>query len=1113
MPKQIKLGLDKVPAPVTKQFTQLIDIEGNLLYDAAGNPVVTEDEAVLGSFSKSESATSVFANNYDNVPPVTVPIAEQFSGESEVSSSLLGVPRAEEQLSLFADVSTYGLDRDNWDYYIGPGGNYPPEWYRKENPIYGRRFDPKFYEESTEQALSISTFPSQYNFPGSAIAERLQDATDVQKRYMNFVAMGKYLFTIFEPINPIFAKRNFLNTNIKIVSSGEAEIDVTSSSAFSTNGLYFSGDNLFHDVEYGTDLQDSFDQIERFTVMFDKIVAGDATFPELTGSATTDFTLTSDYPFIRSFLSSKAQPGGGSGSSKFIILESKKTFRYQPGRASGFTFGVRQENDPASNVNTIEWGCSNDTDEYMFQLRGSRFNIVRRSVIKMPDSLLVREGLDPSDQSSSAIEPKGTTIREAMWETTIPRTKFNGDSLLGNGPSGYILSFEDVTMYKIEFSWYGAIGAKFYAYVPSGNGEARWVLMHRLVIENGLGKPILKNPDFKFKYLVYTEDNATMKKPVSLYKFGSSYYVDGGDEGTIRLATTTVDSKQFTQRSPILGILPKQKIFNQDGEGLTNFKKAYPTTMSVSSDIDARVDIEEITGSPDGVHYNFSPSLHNGVHALSRTLDFQFIGAGATASQINILNGGVLTEADDNAHIIADGVYNVYVDYDFDPDRTATNIRRRNSSQSLVIDSFSKGLKADGTVIQGKTSDTFTGKLSNYHTIAASEVPIYGNNFKIHFLNPSAKDGGRHFADFAISVTSKPPEIDTTVSPNVLKFEADDGSKAPYSLYDEIFQEYSSEGTPIDYSTKAERYEWDPGVSDMFMVDYRLGRPEGGDSGYISAVKGEVRVVDYPVSSIEAGTGAFSGQWKITFTGGAPTADLFTLDGSGAVLSQSTEIGVQSTGLGIYYTTVPVLEEGTGSFVAYVDGDPTDDGSGTGSRTVTAVQTKTVSITHDWQLDPALNGDQFTRAKAVKFNAQPLYLVVAMKDNSKVNNIIVEEYTPDNVRTHTPKFITDAPNLTIENSGSSSNVLSPAAFQGEDRLSSVRFDDQCLNPLRPGVKVYSLFVKGGTPEKFDLSNIFDRDRKGLARGLLNNKAVYLTASAVDGTSVGNIETTLTVKEQ
>ena len=57
-------------------------------------------------------------------------------------------------------------------------------------------------------------------------------------------------------------------------------------------------------------------------------------------------------------------------------------------------------------------------------------------------------------------------------------------------------------MYKIEFSWYGAIGAKFYAYVPVGNGEARWVLMHTFVIENGLGKPVLNNPDFKLSTLL-----------------------------------------------------------------------------------------------------------------------------------------------------------------------------------------------------------------------------------------------------------------------------------------------------------------------------------------------------------------------------------------------------------------------------------------------------------------------------------------------------------------------------------------------------------------------------------------------------------------------------------
>ena len=1107
MPKQIKLGLDKVPAPVTKQFTQLIDIEGNLLYDAAGNPVVTEDEAVLGSFARSASATSIHSNNYDNSPVLSVPIAEQFSGESEVSNSLLGVPRSEEQISLFSDVSTYGLDEDNWNYYTFAAGTFPSEWYNKENPIFGRRFNPKFYEESSEQALTISTFPSQYTFPGSTIARRESSASDQMTRYMNFIAMGKRLYSMFLPYNEVFAKRNFLDTNIKVVSSGEAEIDVTSESAFNDISQAFASESLFHDVEYGTDLQEAFDQIERWTTLFGRIVAGDATFPERTGQPNPDFTSDPSYNSIRAFLSAKSQPGGSSQANKFAILESKKTFRYQPGRASGFTFGVRQETDPASNVNTIEWGCSNDTDEYMFQLVGSRFNIVRRSVIKMPDELLLRQGLDTTDQSSSTIKPKGTTLREAMWETVIPRTKFNGDSLLGNGPSGYILSFEDVTMYKIEFSWYGAIGAKFYAYVPANNGDARWVLMHRFVIENGLGKPILKNPDFKFKYLVYTEDNATMQKPIALYKYGSSYYVDGGDEGTIRLATTTVDGKLIDRpRTPILGILPKQEIFNQDGEGISNFKKAYPSTMSLSSPIDLRIDIEEIEGSPDGVHFNFSPSLHNGIHALSRTLNFRFLGT--EGSQLDILDGQALNVEDDNAHIIADGIHNAYVDYDFASNHQSTNIRRRNGSQNLVADTIKKGRKADGTVIEAITSPTFSGRLSNYHTIAASTVPIYGNNFKIHFLNPSAKDGSyNHFADFAISVTSKLPYIDSTDN-NKLKFEADDGSRAQYSLYDELFQEYSSEGTAIDYTTKAEMYEWDPGYSDMFMVDSRLPSPQGVDSGYISAVKGEVRVVDYPVSSIEAGTGSFSGKWKITFSGGAPSPALFTLDSGGAVVAQSTEIGVGSVGLGIYYTTVPALDS-NGKYFAYVDGDPTNSGN----RTVSAVQTKTVTITHDWQLDPDLNGDSFIKAKAVKFNAQPLYLVVAMKDNAKVNNIIVEEYTPDNVRTHTPVFIKDAPNLTIVNSGSSNNIFTPSAFQSESRLSSIRFDDQCLNPLRPGTKIYSLFLEGGVPEKFDLSNIFNRDRKGLARGLLNNKAIYLTASAVDGTSVGNVEATLTVKEQ
>jgi hypothetical protein len=72
--------------------------------------------------------------------------------------------------------------------------------------------------------------------------------------------------------------------------------------------------------------------------------------------------------------------------------------------------------------------------------------------------------------------------------------------------------------------------------------------------------------------------------------------------------------------------------------------------------------------------------------------------------------------------------------------------------------------------------------------------------------------------------------------------------------------------------------------------------------------------------------------------------------------------------------------------------------------------------------------------------------------------------------------------------------------------------------LRPGRILYSFFIGANAPERIDLSDIFGRDRKGLARGLLNNSAVFFTASNLDSTngtggSLGNIEMTITAKEQ
>ena len=65
-------------------------------------------------------------------------IEEQFAEASEVSSTLLGVDRAELQLSLFSDVSSYGLDNDEFEFSNYNTGNSIGEWDNRDNKIYGK---------------------------------------------------------------------------------------------------------------------------------------------------------------------------------------------------------------------------------------------------------------------------------------------------------------------------------------------------------------------------------------------------------------------------------------------------------------------------------------------------------------------------------------------------------------------------------------------------------------------------------------------------------------------------------------------------------------------------------------------------------------------------------------------------------------------------------------------------------------------------------------------------------------------------------------------------------------------------------------------------------------
>jgi hypothetical protein len=167
----------------------------------------------------------------------------------------------------------------------------------------------------------------------------------------------------------------------------------------------------------------------------------------------------------------------------------------------------------------------------------------------------------------------------AVYEYRVPRSRFSTDRLDGdtkkvvysdiatgdnglkvrpgenvtandtivNKTSVWNIDLTKVTMLKVEFSWYGAVGALFLAYVPVSNDEARWVRVHHLRASNQLKISSLGNATLPITYITYgggsvnkmgvadTTDKSYGSASNHVVKYGASYYIDGGDRGTVRL--------------------------------------------------------------------------------------------------------------------------------------------------------------------------------------------------------------------------------------------------------------------------------------------------------------------------------------------------------------------------------------------------------------------------------------------------------------------------------------------------------------------------------------------------------------------------------------------------
>jgi len=754
---------------------------------------------------------------------VVLKVEEQFAETSEVSTTLLGVNRAETQLSLFSNVSSYGLEKKDWEVIEFRGTISLREWEERINDIYYARTRGEIREETQESAIQLYSFPVPNTFPFGPNFAKNNLYNDDSKQgyfgdYIRFIDMGNEIWNYYNGVDATeygteTAKQAWLS---KFLNPAVADVDK---------------DITPQDVRYKLGLKESFAAIDTWTESYRDIVAGNKLIDPRNSTAISFVNINTIIGKAEgTFTSDNTRPGYSDRARRYILLQSRRVFRYQPGRISGFTFGVRASREFNDGFK-LEWGIFNKTDHYVFQLDQGFLKIIRRSKVPLTPEMIENMGSgveqtfekspDPQDSFESEENPTGEDYM--FHELVIPQGNFNGDPLNGRGESGHTVLPQNITMWKIEFGWYGAIGARFYAYIPAGNGEARWVTLHTLVIENQLGKPCLVDPYFRFRYSTNITKTSDLRTPQFVYKYGASYYIDGGDEGTTSQNSikTKPDSGKSgvsisSAESAILGIRPKAEIYNSTGVGINNKKIIIPTQLNMTTTGLTKVQVGVCTGCPGWSYVHTVGVRRNGTDyssMLGRSLPIKIIGANTIEAFYP--TGGTpifFRKQDIGAKIIAPSIYNCYITdvsdntIGFNSYTTATikgfegadqftlgDTRQfdgeRSTDRSVnppVVITLPNDTNSPGTSLLTPGDDVYRSeaskllgstdvetaqpiRLSNYDGLAISDYQLSGSEIDIQFTVPrSARQGGfdptwgySHWGDALVGVTDVPPiEID-----------------------------------------------------------------------------------------------------------------------------------------------------------------------------------------------------------------------------------------------------------------------------------------------------------------------------------------------------------------
>ena len=1142
---------------VSQRDYDRITLSNNAVVGAGGTSERVE-------FVKVEEARVVTVDN-------TLKVAEVFRETSEVSTTLLGVNRAETQLSLFSNVSSYGLNSDEWETFSYAEGSSFASWDRRINKTYGNRFLTKINEITKESAITVEAFPPSHSYPfGPKFTKVGLYNPDLYLQYLNFVRYGNDLHKLFSQKLSGYSSDwidRFLNPD-DVTPEGEGDaVEVSYKKLPGQDNFDYS----FAKIDTWTD---TYRDIARGSNLQDPITGEFLSFASLTERLSSTTIGTGEVLRSR-FNSGNTRPGYTTGLRRISTIQSRRVFRYQPGRISGFTFGSRASTEPVPGMFN-EWGVANKTDQYMFKIYAGQLSIIRRSTIPLSNSVLARNGLDPAKTLSVNINgtsyntvqpqiPSGDPFDdETYWTVEIPRDKFNGDPLNGNGPSGYTVRPEKVTMWKIEFGWYGAIGARFYAYIPSGVGEARWIVVHTLVIENSLFGPCLRDSYFRFKYSVNVQDTANIRTPQYLYKYGASYYIDGGDEGTSEQFSTTTGlaPKQInrTSEAALIGVRPKDVIVNSTGVEIANRKLIIPTKLSVSSDSLTEVKVKTCKACP-GFGHVFTPGV--GTTVTGRNMRISFLSGNSITA---IGTDAYFTENDIGAKIIAPSLFNAYITA-VDTPLTGTTYGGPTRYESAKVYGWGPGLngypnygvsrQVGGTnaVIDYGQINPLTGvggsevsavglgsypheiRLSNYDVHFASSYKINGSKIEVQFINPNSKDGissyksDTHWADFMIGLTDKQP---TTAGPTLTGWDA---SVLDWTQY---LGESATGGTATP-ATAGMTTSILPNSEILFGESTHTwaGMNEDGfeTSESWSPRNPRVRMgIDSRIPSVsEPGGGRCS---LATFEVAVPTA--ISPSATFEINNQNPETGATDASEGYYLkvegTFDSSITDWVGGQVVYRDpSDVTNNVPTTSIFELTSNPSGTIvnkrspiSYTDSSGVvfsyikisgstgSPDLNnitliGRPVTltatalgqiKSKLFKYSVFPLYLVGKLMDNSKINNISVKETIGETQTTTSPVLsVTNGSVGVIDNaSGNAESGTPPTNFISVKRLSSSEVDIQNEQKLRDSVTKDIFYIGKDSTKEVDMSKVFGVDRNVITPDNLNLEATFLTAKKLDGSS-------------